>query len=615
MSTHLLFLVCLLTCGLAARDALAGTAPPRHPYLYFGAEDLPALRERVRHPQIAPLWERVRARALKPERTRRQANNVLCAGIAYNLTGDPAYARPAIDILMRLANEQGTWRASGSGLKYCDLDTAIKALPLAYGYDMLYHAMTPPQRDACLQALRSKVFRFYLQALAVHDAERGRFSDGKGHTEWWSNCYFNWNPWVNGSIGLAGLASLYELPESVQVVQRARESLRYMHPEFDQGEAEDGGWDEGPMYWGTTVSQATQFYAALERVLGTDDGFFELPGMRLTMRYGMDFTAPDGRWVNFQDCGDRLVLDPPSVLYFLAMRYDSPQYVRHLDVNSARWHTRPFAILWRPPIETPPAEPRPAARLYRDVHWAVMLQDEMFVPFKAGDLGANHGQNDANNMLLWVGGERMLNDPGYGHRDASDHNCLLVNGQGQTRQGSRRLGGRTAAFAEILECRAAGGESYLVSEAAPCYGGALERYQRHVVVCQGAYVLVLDDVLAAEPSQFTVNWHTKLDAQLNGPGGGIISGERERLHLAWNADSPSRADLGQTRFDRAFALQSPDAVRSWRLVTVLARGQAPALDTQFSDGGVTVTVNGRTHAFRRSSDGGVRYTGAGASGR
>ncbi|GAG48018.1 unnamed protein product, partial [marine sediment metagenome] len=46
-------------CAQAARQAL------QHPYLYFSAEDLPALRERIRRPPFAERWERLLANAEK----------------------------------------------------------------------------------------------------------------------------------------------------------------------------------------------------------------------------------------------------------------------------------------------------------------------------------------------------------------------------------------------------------------------------------------------------------------------------------------------------------------------------------------------------------------------
>ncbi len=601
----------LSALALVLGGATAAQAAPReHPYLFFTKQDVPAIRERLKDPQIARMFERVRAAALNPPQEPRQGIYVMCGGLAYALTGDRAYAEPALRTIDQLVKDPRSWTARGSGLKYCDLNTAIKTEPLAFGYDLLYDAMTEQQREAVRRTLRTKVFANYLEALAIHDTQRGRFTDHAGHSEWWSNCYFNWNAWVNGDIGLAALATLDDMPESAQVLQRARESLRYMHPEFDQGDVEDGGWDEGVMYWGGTMKNATQFYAALEHVLGTDDGFFELPGVAKTMQYGIDFVAPDGHWVSFADCNDRLVLDPPGDLYFLAARYNNPQYMRYLDANSASWHVLPFGVLWRPLVPTPPAAPRPRARLYRDVNWALLTAGPLYVPFKAGDLGANHGQWEDNNLLIWLDGERMLNDPGYGNRETADHNCLLVDGRGQTQQGSRRLGGHTPAVGTILACKVVGDDSYLVSDAASCYAGALKRYQRHVVVSPSGCMVVLDDVEAVRPAQFTVNWHTLLDIGTAAPDTAVIAGESHRLYVAAAADGPLQSGIVRAQFDRAFRVQSAGRTGTWRLLTVFMPGARPAVRVQFDEGTATVNVNGRPYTFRRT-DGGYRYAGEG----
>ncbi len=318
--------------------------------------------------------------------------------------------------------------------------------------------------------------------------------------------------------------------------------------------------------------------------------------------------APDGHWVSFADCNDRLVLDPPSDLYFLAARYKNPQYMRYMDVNSASWHARPFGVLWRPLGPTPPAAPRPRARLYRDVNWALLTAGPLYVPFKSGDLGANHGQWEDNNLLLWLDGERMLNDPGYGRRETADHNCLLVDGRGQTRQGSRRTGGHTAAVGKVMACRVVGDDSYLVSEAASCYDGAIKRYQRHVVASPSGCMVVFDDVEAATPAQFTVNWHTLLDIQTAAPDTAVITGKAHRLYVAAAADGPLQSGVVKAQFDMAFRVQSPGKTGTWRLFTVFAPGAAPAVRAQFAEDSATVTVNGRPYVFRQT-EGGYRYVG------
>jgi len=599
----------VLTC-LAMASPAAADDGREHPYLFFSDQDVPRLKERLEQPELKWLWPNVERAALQPGRGRQQwANSVMCGGMAWQLTGEQRYAGPAIDTLMKIAAIPGPWSPSSNYLKHCDLETARRTLPLACGYDLLYRAMTEEQRATIRESLRENAFAPYLKGLAHYDEETDRFVDDEGHWEWWSTAYFNWNAWVNGDLGLAGLATLDDIPEAREVVEKARASMKYMHPEFDQGAEESGGWDEGPMYWATSVSHPTRFYAALERVMGTDDGFFELPGMARTMWYAFDFTAPDGHWVNFQDCDNRLVLDPPGVLYFLAARYDEPQFARHLDVNAASWHPMPFGILWRPAIETPEPPSRPAAAWYRDVDWAVLRSGDMFLPFKAGDMGANHRHFDANNLLLWVRGERMLNDPGYGKSTTELHNCVLVDGKGHRALGGRRAGVHTEAYADILACGTVGGAPYVVADAARCYEVSVTRAQRHALLTNEGFVIVLDDVTVPEAAQFTANWHT-LHELADGPGhSAVMRGQDVRLHVVAVADGALETKMGKGPHDRVFRVDSAEPSTHWRLFTVLAPDQRPEVAAYFGSDRVALNVNGTEYPFEPTPEGGLRYTG------
>lgn len=592
---------------LANRDQ-----PFQHPYLFFASEDVPLLRERIKHPKLAKMWQTVQRRALEPKQGKRQANDMLCAGLAYNITGDRKYAEPAIANVIKLAQSPAPWHDAKYGLKYTDLNAVIKALPIVYAYDILYNAMTPAERETCVDALQEKLFPPYMKALAVYDPERRRFTDTNGHSDWWTNAYFNWNTWINGDVGLAALATLKEIPEAERVLELAQASIAFTYFDYQDGaDREDGGHDEGPMYWGTHVSHSVVFHAALERIRGNDNGFFAFPGVRRTMQYGIDFTAPDGTWVNFSDCNNRLVLDPPSGLYFLAARCGRPEFVRHLDDNAAPWYPMPLALLWRPLIEAPRPEPRPRARWYRDVHWALLTTDKAFVPFKAGDLSANHGQWDDNHLLFWYDGERMLNDPGYGKRATADHNTLLVNGKGQVRgKGTRHFGKNSTAFAEILNCGTFGEDSYLVSEAASCYGGALERFQRHLLlVDNGDFLICFDDVVAKNPAAFQVNWHSELDMTALRPNAAKIQGKENGLHLIAVSDSECVTDVSDSTFDHCFGIHSKPTRQTWRLFTVLSPRPEVQVRADFSDRRADIYVSGRAFTFTSRAGQGYRYSG------
>ena len=225
--------------------------------------------------------------------------------------------------------------------------------------------------------------------------------------------------------------------------------------------------------------------------------------------------------------------------------------------------------------------------------------------------------HDAGKDVFQIGPlERMLNDPGYGVHETADHNSLLVNGQGQSLNEEpfpwgtrpRSFGRHSNSVGKILKCGTIGRDCYLVCEAKTCYAGALERYQRHVILADGDYVVVLDDVEAAASSKFTVNWHTVMDA--SGAGAqALFKGREQQLNLDAVADRPVTGAIAQARRDKAFRVDSNDPSKTWRLFTVLAPGERPTVSANFTGTSAAVTVNGREFAFKRNDDGSYRYAG------
>ncbi len=147
-------LACVLG-GVAAAQAV----PREHPYLFFTKQDIPAIRERLKDPEIARMFARVRAVALDPPREPRQGNNVLCGGLAYALTGDRAYAEPALRTIDRLVKDPRSWRAHGNGLKvlrpehgHQDRAPRLRLRPALRRHDRAAARGRPP--DAAHEGLR-----------------------------------------------------------------------------------------------------------------------------------------------------------------------------------------------------------------------------------------------------------------------------------------------------------------------------------------------------------------------------------------------------------------------------------------------------------------------------
>ncbi len=87
----------------------------QHPYLFFSKADVPRLKGRLKQPDVARLWEGVQAAALRTPgtgRRRRGGPDVLCAGIAWQLTGDPRFSEAGVNALMAIVNNPRPWIGS-----------------------------------------------------------------------------------------------------------------------------------------------------------------------------------------------------------------------------------------------------------------------------------------------------------------------------------------------------------------------------------------------------------------------------------------------------------------------------------------------------------------------
>ena len=162
-------------------------------------------------------------------------------------------------------------------------------------------------------------------------------------------------------------------------------------------------------------------------------------------------------------------------------------------------------------------------------------------------------------------------------------------------------------MAHILKAGTVGADQYFVSDASSCYAGQVDRYQRHVILAGGGYVVVFDDVTAAAPSEFSVNWHTILATSVTPEGQGLITGDKQKLYLAAAADRPVAASLVNGRFDWVFVVGSNGPAKEWRAFTVLAPNAAPKMETSFTADRASVTVNGKEHVFERTAAGPYRY--------
>lgn len=164
-------------------------------------------------------------------------------------------------------------------------------------------------------------------------------------------------------------------------------------------------------------------------------------------------------------------------------------------------------------IKTAASPELPPSRLFEKIGWAALRDDwsptGTFLTFTASQSTAGHNHYDQNNIVLNTGDEWLLTDPGYQvytKGAAADftlgtigHNCLLVNGTGQSIKG----GG------SILNHEFGAEVDYIAGDATASYEGRIGQWHRHVVLQRQRYILVVDDVLAIDPNDaLELRFHT-----------------------------------------------------------------------------------------------------------
>jgi hypothetical protein len=231
--------------------------------------------------------------------SRRCLERVYTLALLYRLHGRKPYLDRAIQEL-RAAADFKDWNPAHF------LDTAEMTHAFAIGYDWLYPALSPEERDWIRAALVEKGLN---PALTAYETQ----------ASWVAN-RFNWNQVCNGGIALGALAVADEEPEKSRTLLRnALDSIPHALASY----APDGGWAEGPGYWHYGTSYTVYLLAALESALGTDFGLSSARGFDRTGRFRIYFSGPSGRHSTMLT---RDHTDPAPEMFWLARRFAEPAY-------------------------------------------------------------------------------------------------------------------------------------------------------------------------------------------------------------------------------------------------------------------------------------------------
>ncbi len=352
--------------------------------------------------------------------SRRVVDSAMTLGLMYQLTDDQRYLdRLWLDI--EAASKFKDWNPSHF------LDTAEMTAGFGIAYDWCYDGWTEAQRKTMREAIVTKGL---LPAKKCYDKKA-----------WWTRSAYNWNQVCNGGIGIGALAIAEDEPQlAAELLSNAITSM----PIAIKSYGPDGGWAEGPGYWGYATRYTVAFMASLDTALGTDFGLSQIEGFNQSGDMPVHCTGPTGLTFNFADARATTPRNPE--MWWLAKKFDRPGWAR-FHVQHAR--PTPLDLIWYDPaLLEAKARPLANARMFEGLQAVTMRsahgdKNALFVGFKAGRNGVNHGNLDLGSFVLESDGVRWAVDLGadnynlpayfggkrwtYYRMRAEGHNTLLIN--------------------------------------------------------------------------------------------------------------------------------------------------------------------------------------------
>lgn len=462
-------------------------------------------------PRGTPLWS---AREIE--------ERILTLSGMYRLTGDKRFATRAITE-MTSAAEFPNWY-TGVLLANSEFTAAI-----SIGYDWLYPVLTPAQRTLISEAIQKKGLGPYMRHM-----ERRDFHLRNN----WAQVFYG-----SGTVAALSIAEPGDEPTialAQKVIGYARPGMEWIMDLF----APDGGFEEGPIYWGYATIYNVLYIASLDSALGTDFGAASMPGFAETPEYLIQALGPTYALANFGDARPD-VISPSPQMYWFAEKYHRPAFAVHQ--RAFEQHKRPridqltsvqrglkrfdmLGVLWYAAAPQPKtAPPLPLVQSFSRTAQAYMRTswtdpNAFYIAFKGGDASASHGHLDLGSFIMDAYGERWAIDlgsedysvPGYFAKQrwnyfrtqTRSHNTLLIDGENQDRDG----------IAEIIFAKQSKGNDRAVADLDKVYKTKLRSWKRGIAILGKKRVLVQDEVAPLKPVAITWNLQTKAKIQIASDG-------------------------------------------------------------------------------------------------
>ena len=537
-----------------------------HPRVFVTAAELQILRARAASTHRAE-WQQVLRNlpAMKgapppppgPQERRSQNNAAFAiAGVslAYAIEQRQEYLAAAKQWTLA-AIEYEPW---GYTYNKPNVDLAAGHLLYAIGwaYDLLYHELTPAERER----IRASLER---HAGLVHDY----FAPGPGGAGKRFNFTQNHDFIPTSGLAVAALALMGESADAPKWAALARAH----HHRANQLLSRDGYYYEGMEYWIFSMPWLVHFYDAWEHATG--ESLWELGPSRNWKYYVAHTVLPDGQ--NVFDFGDiwegsltraregaefsrvypgGTLQSNFNVLYRVAARFSDPQAQAVAERLASFGHSNLeeyWTLLWRDAALAPASlDAIPLFYHFKDtgvVYWRSSWdRDATAVAFKAGPpeghrairlmpqapewrLDSGHSHPDNGSFIIVARGKYLTGDTGYaGQPQARHHNTITVNGIGQGDEGQhdvwRTMPAASLDAIRITVAQLDSGGVRLESEIAGAYPAqaGLKRFTRAFAYSGDGRFAISDTIETAAPS--VIDWYFHSDTPVVVQGGRALLG-------------------------------------------------------------------------------------------
>jgi len=267
----------------------------------------------------------------------------------------------------------------------------------------------------------------------------------------------NWNPWINSNVLVAFLVFAKDKAFKIKGIEKAILSI----DTFVDAYAEDGGCDEGPMYFAVAGGSLLDFLEELGAATDNAINLHDREIVKNMARYIYRAYIGKRYYVDFADA-HAIGSAPAGLLYRTGVKIGDDNlagYALHLQKNGycdKQYMTNKFCLfrtlsnIFQVQEEKYEFNP-PKAFWFEGIQVLTARDHEgsldgMFVAAKGGHNNESHNHNDIGNFILYCDTEPVIVDAGVGtytkqtfsaerytiwSMQSGYHNCPTINGYDQ----------------------------------------------------------------------------------------------------------------------------------------------------------------------------------------